>query len=317
MELRRLGKTDMQVSEMCLGCWAMGGSLWGGARDQDSLASIKAAVNAGINFIDTAQGYGAGHSEELIGQALAGSDAQVVVATKSFAHQLTSDKFLETIDACRSRLRRDCIDLFYIHWPMKKIPLEEPIENLMKAREKGLIRSVGVSNFSLEQLEQAVKIAEITALQPPLNILWPFAQEDLIPFCAEHDIAVAVYSPIARGLLTGKFTKGWEFLEGDSRPNDVLFKSGNFEKCLDVVEKIKPIAAKYGKSVGQLAINWAASRAGVTSAIVGVRSVDQLNDNLGAVGWRINPDDEALIEETARPLTDSLRKYPNPFDVSF
>ena len=315
MELRKLGNTDIEVSIMCLGCWAMGGGAWGGPRDEDSLASIRAAIDSGINFIDTAEGYG--HSEELIGAALDGVDAEVIIATKSVSANLSRDKFQATIDTARSRLRRDCIDLFYIHWPTTQVPNEEALESLAAAKEQGTIRAIGVSNFSLDEMRKAVTVTQIDAMQPPLSILWPFAREELIPFCKQHNIAVAPYSPMARGLLTGKFTKDWEFPKGDDRRRNVPFRPENYARCLEVVDRLRPIAAKYGKTMAQLAINWVAYHDGVTSAIVGVRSVEQLNDNLGAFGWRISEEDLELIDEIARPATDPMRAYPNPFSVLF
>ena len=315
MERRKLGNTDMQVTIISLGCWAMGGGGWGGPRDPDSLASIRAAVDAGINFIDTAKVYG--HSEELVGRALDGVDAEVVIATKAVTGDLSRDKFQASIDASRSRLRRDCIDLFYIHWPTPEVPFEEALENLAKAKEHGAIRAIGVSNFSLDQMRKAVTVTQIDALQPPLNILWPFAREQLIPFCEQHNIAVVPYSPMARGLLTGKFTKDWQFPEGDDRCRNVPFLPENFPRCLEAVDRIRPIAAKYRKTMAQLAINWVAYHDHVTSAIVGVRSVEQLNDNLRALDWRISQEDLKLIDEMARPATEPLRAYPNPFNVRF
>lgn len=317
MEYRKLGRTDMTVSEISLGCWVTGGDYWGGAEDDESVRAIQRAVDLGINFIDTAEIYGNGHSEEVLGRALAGGRRQkVVLASKVWQANLKAPDVRRACEASLRRMKTDCIDLYYIHYPSNTgIPIEETMGALDALQKEGKIRAIGVSNFSVAQMEEALAVHRFDALQPCFSLFWRW-EEEAIAFCARHDIAVAAYSPLAQGLLTGKFTRDWKFPQGDGRARAALFQPGVFEQCLGAVDEIKPIAARYGKTLGQTALNWTTAQPGLTSAIVGARNAAQAEENVGAAGWRLADGDIAAIERIGREVTDHLPHFELFFNTN-
>ena len=317
MEYRKLGRTDMTVSEISLGCWVTGGDYWGGAEDDESVRAIQRAIDQGINFIDTAEIYGRGHSEEVLGKALAGGRRQkVVLASKVWQSNLKAPDVKKACEGSLKRMGTDCIDLYYIHYPSNTgIPIEETMGALDDLQKAGKIRAIGVSNFSVAQMEEALTVHRFDALQPCFSLFWRW-EEEAIAFCAKRDIAVAAYSPLAQGLLTGKFTPDWKFPEGDGRARAALFQPGVFEGCLKAVEEIRPIAAKYGKTLGQTALNWTTTQPGMTSAIVGARTAAQAEENAGASGWRLAAEDIAAIERIGRAFTDTLPEFELFFNTN-
>ncbi|MFW5688811.1 MAG: aldo/keto reductase, partial [Spirochaetota bacterium] len=227
MDYRTLGTTDLKVSAVCIGTWAIGGDFWGDVDDQNSINAIHAGLDHGANFIDTAPAYGAGHSEEVVGRALKGRRDKVVLATKvgvrrtktQFIHDLSPESIREEIDDSLRRLDVDVIDLYQIHWPDNKTPFEDVMAVLTKAQEAGKFRYLGVSNFSVEQLEDIRQYGEIVSLQPHYSLLKRDIEGTIVDYCVDNSIGIINYGTLAGGILTGKFKELPDLPEGDNRDN--------------------------------------------------------------------------------------------------
>lgn len=312
MEYTKLGKSNIEVSKIAFGCWAAGaGSEWGKSLEDSTYAeTILRAFEGGINFFDTAMGYGGGHSEEVLGNTIKGFRKKVIIASKCSASGLTQQKAKDSVEQSLLRLKTDYIDVFFVHWPNPDIPVEEPIEQLMKLKEEGIIRSIGVSNYTLGHLKRAVKVGSIDVIQPCYSLYWRHIEKELMPYCIENEIGITSYSSIAQGLLTGKFTNDWKFDETDMRRNTIpLFKSPTFEMAIETTEKIALIGKKYGKSPVQTAINWTINKPGITSAIVGAKRPEQVAENLGAVNWHLSEEDSQYIGEIAMSVAKTVQDW--------
>lgn len=310
MEYRRLGRSDMEISAISLGCWVMGKEWWGDADDAESISAIHAAIHLGVNFIDTAPAYGAGHSEEVVGKALEGRRDKVYIATKVGWGDLDPQKLPGALEASLRRLRTDYVDLYQIHWPHETIPTVDSMAVIKRLQEQGKVRYIGVSNFNVQQMKDALSVARIESLQPPYNLFWRHIEKEILPFCVENEIGVIAYSPLAQGLLTGKFTKDTKFSENDIRSHALLFQGDVFATAVDAVEVMKPIARKYGKTVGQLALNWLLSQKGVTSAIVGARRPSQVQENVGGQGWQMDTTDLEVVDKLGWLVMSKLDEDP-------
>jgi len=302
MQYRQLGSTGTQVSEIVLGAWQYGQAGWADIKDDESVAAIHAALDAGINMIDTAVGYGSGYSEQVVGEAVKGRRDQVLLASKIDA---SPDSIRQGIDACLQRMGIDCIDLYQVHYPSPRIPIAETIGAMDEIRQAGKVRFVGVSNFSLQQMQEGVATARIDTCQPPFNVLWRQFDRDVLPFCHEHGIAVLPYSPLAQGLLAGKFRRRND-IPDDIRSRNKLMAPGIFEQCLEVVALMERIAATHGKTLAQTAIAWTLQTPGITAPIVGARNPQQLESNLGGVGWRLTDDEYRQISEAGLRISTQL-----------
>ena len=300
----------MEITTISLGCWVMGQEAWGGADDSESIAAIHASLDAGVNFIDTAPAYGGGHSEEVLGKALEGRRDQAFIATKVGWDDLQPTRLPSALEASLKRLRTDYVDLYQVHWPHKSIPVGEIISVMKRLQDQGKIRYIGVSNFNVEQMKEALSVARIESLQPPYNLFWRHIEPDIPRFCIENDIGMIAYSPLAQGLLTGKFTRDHQFPESDIRSHAVLFQGEAFRTALDVVDEMRPIAAKYGKSLGQLALAWVLAQPGITSAIVGARRPSQIAENLGGQGWILDPADVEKLSQLGMRVMAKLDDNP-------
>ncbi len=308
MERKKFGKTDLQVSPVVLGTWVTGGWLWGGAEDKESIRAILRALELGINFIDTAPVYGFGRSESVIAQALKewGRNGDTVIATKcglewdekeNVRRNCSASRIRREAEDSLKRLNVDRIDLYQLHWPDPNTPFQESMETLMKLRDEGKIRYAGLSNFSREQIQECLTSGEVHSLQPPYNMFERGAEEDLLPFCMDHDIATLGYGGLCRGLLTGKFTGEETFPKGDLRRVDPKFKPDRFPQYVHAVKELQELAAGYGKTVAQFALRWALQQPGMTTVIAGARTPRQVEDNAGVDGWEISPSDLQKVEE--------------------
>lgn len=277
----------------------MGISDWRDTDDDASIATIHRALELGINFLDTAEGYGGGHSEEVIGQALKGRRDQAVIATKVSHSHLKPDALREALEGSLKRLQTDYVDLYQIHWPWREIPPEEPLGEMTRLKEEGKIRAIGVSNFGTDLLSRCVEVAQVDSLQPPFSIVWREIDDDILPFCVRHNIAVLAYSPMAQGLILGKY-KSRDELPEDCRSNNVLTHEGVFDKVLTVSDMVTEFAGKYGKSPAQVALNWVLATPGITCAIAGARRPDQIADSAGALGWQMDQDDYDRLSDAGR-----------------
>lgn len=310
MRTRKLGQTDLELTVIGLGTWAIGGPWqfgWGPQDDEASIRTILTAIDAGINWIDTAPIYGCGHSEEIVGRALKQMSRKPLVATK--CGLLWNDKRekygcldrASIIKECDDSLRRlgvETIDLYQMHWPDPDEQIEEGWEAMASLVQAGKVRYIGVSNYTVAQLERIGKIHPPASLQPPYSMLHRDIEKDLLGYCGEHKIGVVVYSPMQKGLLTGKFSQEHmqHLPEGDHRRIDPDFQGQKFERNLQIVAALKPIAERSGKTVAQLAIAWVLRRQEVTAAIVGARKQKQIEETVRAGDWILDENDIAEIE---------------------
>ena len=322
MEKRQLGQSDLHVTAIGLGCWVMGGWMWGGADDADSVAAIRRAVELGVNFIDTAPVYGQGHSEELVGKAIDGIRDQVVVATKcglvwgdrpgreffvgpdgvAIRRILEPASIVRECEDSLRRLKTGVIDLYQCHWPDPGTPPSVTMPALIRLREQGKIREIGVSNFSVSDMRACMTHGPLTSDQPQYNMLDRSIEAEILPFCRNNRIGVIAYSPLARGLLTGKVTMRRKFADDDHRGNLPWFQPPNRKRVLEFLGKLKPVADRHGATPGEVAINWVISQKGVTTAIVGARDPGQVEENVKAAEFRLTRSDLAEI----RRLLDEL-----------
>jgi aryl-alcohol dehydrogenase-like predicted oxidoreductase len=325
MEKRRLGNSDLNVTPVGIGTWAIGGGDnpygWGPQVDQESIAAIQRGLDLGINWIDTAAGYGHGHSEEVVGQAVAGRRDEVIVATKcGILWQEDGSDIYGCMDAVSikrevedslRRLNLDVIDLWQIHWPLPDEGIEEGWGAVADVIKEGKVRYGGVSNFGVEQLKRIMPIHPVTSLQPPYSMLVRETEDELLPFCAKNGIGVVVYSPMQAGLLTGKMTKERvaAFPDDDWRKGSSHFQEPGLSLNLELVERLRPIAQRAGRPVSQLAIAWVLRRPEVTSAIVGARRPAQIEETASAGDWKLSPQEiaeiDALLAERVVALAES------------
>jgi myo-inositol catabolism protein IolS len=302
MQQRRLGSSPVSVSEIGLGTWGMSGAFWGAADDAESIRVIHRALDLGVTLIDTAEAYGWGHAEEVVGKALAGRRQQAVIATKAAPNHLEPAEAVKALEWSLKRLQTDYVDIYFIHWPNPDVPLGETMEAFERLRAEGRIRTLGVSNFGPKEMDAARQHGVIDVLQPPYNMLWREVEAATLPYCRQHNIGVMPYSGLAQGLLTGALSRNTTFAEGDERRTTVLFQPGTYERALDAVDGLRPIAAKYGKSIAQLAIQWLISRPGVSAPLLGARTVREIEENVGSVGWTIAAVDLAEIDGLTLPV---------------
>ena len=280
--------------------------MWGRVDDQQSKAALKRAFELGITFYDTADVYGFGHSEELIAEVLGAHRDEIVIATKGgvgFKHKQlrgndsSPDHIRQAIDDSLRRLKTDVLDLYQIHWPDPRTPVEDTMNVVLEAQQAGKIRYIGVSNYDVELMKQAMNVIDLCTLQPPYSMIRRQVEDEILPFCLENNIGVLAYSPMCAGLLTGKFTPDWEFDEGDWRASNPEFRGGRYLRNLRVVDKLRVLADRLGRTVSQVAINWVLSNPAVTVALVGAKTPKQVEQNVGAVGWRLTKSDLDEIED--------------------
>jgi aryl-alcohol dehydrogenase-like predicted oxidoreductase len=310
MQKRKLGYTDLYLTMIGFGAWAIGGPWdfgWGPQDDDESIATIQHAIDLGINWIDTAAAYGLGHSEELVGRVLKGRRERIIVATKCglvwndpselrVFNRLKGWSVRREAEDSLRRLGVDVIDLYFIHWPNPDADVEEAWTEIARLVEEGKIRYAGVSNFSVGQIRRAQAIHPVAALQPLYNILDRGVEAELLGFCAANDIGVVAYSPMASGLLTGKFTRERiaALPADDMRHKKEFFREPELAANLALIEGLRPIAARHGRSVGQLAVAWVLRRPELASAIVGARRPEQIAQIAPAADWTL---DEATVAE--------------------
>jgi aryl-alcohol dehydrogenase-like predicted oxidoreductase len=310
MKTKRLGNSDLYITPIGFGAWAIGGSGWefgwGDQDDKASIAAIHRALELGVNWIDTAAVYGTGHSEEVVASALESwSGPQPYVFTKC---GLLSDdrgyvqrnlKALSIRRECENSLHRlkvDTIDLYQIHWPTED--LEEGWAEMARLQKEGKVRWIGVSNFDVSQLRRAERIAQITSLQPPYSLIRREIEQTILPYCYFHGLGVIVYSPMQSGLLTGAMTRERvvKLNESDWRSRDLEFTEPRLSKNIALVERLRKVGQKYGRPPGQIAVAWALHNPAVTAAIVGARSAQQVEQNVGAAELGLTDHDIAEIE---------------------
>ncbi|MHC4213949.1 MAG: aldo/keto reductase [Planctomycetota bacterium] len=320
MQTRKLGYTDVELTTVGIGTWALGGGGWefgwGPQDDKQAVDGILAGLDEGINWIDTAAVYGLGHSEELVGKALKEASSSPFVATKcsllwdsqrQISGCLKAQSVREECHNSLARLGVDVIDLYQVHWPRPDEDIEEGWEEMAKLVEQGKVRYLGVSNFDIEQMQRVQKIHPIASLQPPYSMIRRGVEDELLGFCSENDIGIVAYSPMQRGLLTGKFSheRIASLAQNDQRRRSPEFQDPDFSATLELVDKLKPIAERSGKTLAQLSIAWVLRRDEVTSAIVGVRRPDQVVETAIAGDWNLSAQD---VEEIEKLLSEREQK---------
>ena len=309
MEKIRFGTTDIKVSRVGLGTWAIGGWMWGGTDEARSIDTIHAAVDKGISLVDTAPAYGQGRSEEIVGKALAqgGRRDKVVLATKcalewdekgeNVWRNATAERIRKEIEDSLRRLQTDHIDIYQIHWPDPLVPFEETARVMEDLYREGKIRAIGVSNFSPEQMESFRKSAPLHSVQPPYNLFERGIENDILPYCRRHQIATITYGGLCRGLLSGKMSEDRTFEGDDLRNSDPKFQGERFRQYLNAAEALKTFAQdRYGKSLLALALRWLIDQPGVTCSLWGARRPDQLDPVDELDGWQLDGSAKKDIE---------------------
>jgi aryl-alcohol dehydrogenase-like predicted oxidoreductase len=299
------------ISRIGLGTWAIGGAMWGGSNDGESIKTIQHAVDVGINLIDTAPVYGFGHSEEIVGQALAegGRRDKAVLATKVALEWVDGKVFRNSsparirkeIEDSLRRLRTDRIDIYQIHWPDSTVPIEETAETMLELHREGKVLALGVSNFSPQQMETWRRVAPLHSTQPPYNIFEREIEADVLPYALNQKLIVLSYGAICRGLLSGKMSRARKFEGDDLRLQDPKFLEPRYSQYLAAVDLLaKHAQANYGKSVLAFAVRWILDRGETMTALWGARNAAQLDQVEEAFGWKISADDYTAVEEILR-----------------
>jgi aryl-alcohol dehydrogenase-like predicted oxidoreductase len=320
MKLRRLGQSDLDITPIGIGAWAIGGGQWefgwGAQNDQESIGAIRTGLDLGINWIDTAAGYGLGHSETVVGRAVGGLHRRPYIFTKcslvwddagTISHNLQAASIQRECEASLKRLGIDAIDLYQIHWPAwKDAPesaspgsIEEAVGALARLKDQGKIRHIGVSNFNVQQMQRAQKVAPITSLQPPYSLVATRVEAAILPYALSQRIGVIVYSPMGSGLLTGAMTRERivAMPEDDWRKRDRNFQEPLLSRSLRLVETLRSIGQRHKVSPGEVAIAWTLKNPAVTAAIVGVRNAQQAKGNVGAASLELTSDELAEIQD--------------------
>lgn len=322
MKYRKLGNSDLEVSAITFGAWAAGGWMWGSTDRNDAIEAIKASYDVGVTSIDTAPIYGQGTSEEIVGEAIKGiSRDKVQILTKfgmrwdlakgDFAmHSKNNDgKDIDVykyagkesiIYECEQSLKRlgtDYIDLYQIHWPDSTTPINETFEAVSKLIEQGKIRYAGVCNYNAKQMEEAEKTLKLVSNQIPFSMVNRSIEDETVPYCIKHNKSILAYSPLERGLLTGKIHTNYKFQEGDHRANLPHFQPEFIEKTTILLNKLKPIAEKHEATLGQLVLRWTIERAGITIALAGARNTEQAVQNANAININLSQEEINTISE--------------------
>lgn len=329
MEFRQLGTSEVEVSAITFGAWAIGGFMWGRLDDGNAIRAIQTSIDAGVTSIDTAPIYGCGHSEDLVGRAIRGRRDKVQILTKfglrwdgqgthvfempdptgRTVRVSKSAKRPQVIEECEQSLRRlgvDYLDLYQHHRPDENTPIEESMEAAARLLEQGKVRAVGVSNYSIEQMDRARRVVNLASTQPPYNMVSREIESEIIPYCLAHKVGVIVYSPLQRGLLTGKYKPDVKFPESDHRAKNPYFRPENIRRVNAFLEEIRPIADAHRATLGQLVINWTLRQKGVTAALVGARDSEQAAENAQATAFTLTADELQRINELLEGLTLEL-----------
>lgn len=308
MEYTKLGKTEITISRITHGCMELGGSInpdvyWDVRDEEYNSELLRTALEQGITTFDTAESYGEGRSETIVGRALHDVRASCVIATKVAKTHLRADDIERALEGSLKRLQTDYIDLYYVHWPNPDIPLEETMTKLEQLRGQGVIRSIGVSNFSSVQLKEAVRYAQVAAYQPEYNLLSREIEQDLLPFCMENEISVLSYNSLAKGILTGAFhLYGATLRPEDFRNKKTLFQKENLQVQKELILCLQEIAERHNATISQVSIRWAMEQPGMTSAIIGTQNSRHFLENIRAFSLSLSKEEEAAI----RAASDSV-----------
>lgn len=311
MRYEKIGTSHINSSKIILGTWQAGKTMWADIDDNETTKAIRGALDVGITTIDTAIRYGDGHSEKIISKALKSvAREEYYIATKVFSDKLKYDQVLEECHNSLTNLQTDYIDLYQIHWPSGSfgstvVPIAETMEALNFLKSTGKILNIGVSNFSKDQIEEALQYGEIVSNQPPYSLIWRPYDNITNPFCRSHNISILAYSSLAQGILTGKFKAGHVFKAGDHRVHNKLLQPKNFANVAIVLEELQKYADKYSTSLGNIALNWLISKPN-TFAIVGARNLAQITENSKCCDFILSTEDLIAIDKLSEIVTSNM-----------
>ncbi|MCD7033548.1 aldo/keto reductase [Metabacillus sp. GX 13764] len=323
MEMTSISNTDITASRIALGTWAIGGDMWGGTDEKRSCETVMEALELGINILDTAPAYGKGKSEEIVGRALnqCGDRSKVIVSTKTAldwnkegdVYRNAARECIENgLDQSLDRLKTDYIDIYHIHWPDPETPIEETALAIKSLLDSGKIRSIGVSNFSVDQIEEFRKYAPLHVVQPPYNLFERDIEKNILPYTKENGITTLLYGSLCRGFLSGKMSKSRKFKGDDLRNNDPKFQGDRFEQYLKAAEELDQYAKNnFNKRIIHLALRWILDQPGADIALWGARKPNQLDPVKDMMDWE--------LDDTAKKDIDSIleKNIQNPVGPEF
>jgi aryl-alcohol dehydrogenase-like predicted oxidoreductase len=319
MELRKLGTSNVSVTPIAFGAWAIGGWMWGGADRNSAIKAIRKSIELGITSIDTAPAYGFGLSEEITGEAIKGMRDKVQLLTKfglrwdktrgkyfmatkdnqggdiDLYSYASAESVIEECENCLRRLGTDHLDLFQLHWPDPTTPVEETMEALNTLMKQGKILAGGVSNYDVPLMEAAGKVTIVASNQVPYSMLARDIENEEVPYCIENEVGIIAYSPLQRGLLTGKFSPDHKFRDGDARAGLYWFTKENIKRVNKFLDKLKPLAESKGATLSQLVLRWTIQQPGITCVLAGARDPEQVVDNAGALSFSLSEEDMKFI----------------------
>jgi aryl-alcohol dehydrogenase-like predicted oxidoreductase len=327
MELKTLGTSSVKVTPIAFGAWAIGGWMWGGAEEKEAIKAIEASLAAGITTIDTAPIYGFGKSEELVGRALQGVPRDHYQILTKYGMNWRTDKgefyfdsvdnsgkptkiykysaresVLQECDDSLRRLKTDYIDLFQIHWPDSTTPISETMEAVATLIQQGKVRAAGVCNYNVDQVEEALKTIKLASNQVPYSMIHRGIEQDVVPQAIAKGMSILPYSPLQRGLLTGKIKRDHKFNEGDTRENNRYYKPENIDRTNTFLQKIKPIADGYGVTLAQMVINWTTRQPAMDCVLVGARDEKQVQENVKSLSFKLTDEELNSIRKSAEEL---------------
>lgn len=315
MEYRQLGKSDLYVSTLCVGCWAFAGESWGEQPEADSIATVHAALDSGVNFFDSAEGYGAGTSEEVLGKALAGRRNKAVVATKVSPNNALPATLRDHLEASLRRLQTDYVDLYLIHWPLSGHPIAPTLALLDDLKREGKIRAIGLSNFGPQNLAEVLETGiQVDANQCGYNLISRAVEYEVLPICRANGIGLTTYMPLMQGILAGKwatvddipeFRRRTRHFSGD-RPGTRHGSPGAEAELLAALDELRAVAAELGQPMADVALAWIAAQAGVASVIAGARRPDQVERNARGVGLKLDAAAIARLNAASDPIKRKL-----------
>ncbi len=312
MDYRKLGRSDLAVSTICMGCWALaGGQLWGDQDEQEAVEALHTALDVGVNFFDTAEGYGAGDSEVLLGKAFKGQRDRAIIATKVSETHMHPADLRQACEESLQRLQTDYIDVYYLHWPSREVPFEDTLAEMDRLKEEGKIRYVGCSNFGRQDLERLLAIQHVEVNQLAYNLLFRAIEYEIVPTCLEHEVSIAPYSPLLHGILTGKFATVEEIPDGRARtrhfspqlhPQTRHGGEGAEEETTRALDSIREICDSAGLEMTNVALAWLLAQPGVTTVVAGARSPAQIVANAEAAELKLPLDVEQALTEATEEL---------------
>ena len=324
MDYQPLGESGFNVSTFALGCWPFaGGSYWGDQDDNVSIATVHAALDVGINFFDTAEGYEAGHSERVLGRGLVGRRDEAIIATKVSANHLRRNDVIAACEQSLRNLQTDVIDLYQIHWPNWDIPLAETVDALQSLVQAGKVRAIGVSNFHVRDLGDMIALGGCVSNQIPYSLLWRVIERGTQQLCVENNIGIMCYSPLAQGLLTGRYASADEVPNGiartrlfsGTRPMASHGEPGCETEVFEAIAGVRKVAAGLGWTTAEVSLAWVRQQAGVASILIGARSPDELSWNLPALDRVLPADAVAELNKITEPVKLALGDNPDPWLV--